>query len=100
MGGVEECGGRGKVCGERGGGECGTCGGVWEGGRFVGEMEECDGRGKVCCGRGGGVWERWRGVGGVEECGWRCKVCGVRGGGEIGRGGVWVGQVSSARQSR
>ena len=31
VGGVEECGGRGKVCGERGGGECGRSGGVWEG---------------------------------------------------------------------
>ena len=30
VGGVEECGGRGKVCGERGGGECGRGGGVWE----------------------------------------------------------------------
>ena len=28
-GGAEECGGRGKVCGERGGGECGRSGGVW-----------------------------------------------------------------------
>ena len=33
--GVEECGGRGKVCGERGGGECGRGGGVWEGVRCV-----------------------------------------------------------------
>ena len=79
MVGVEECGGRGKVYGERGGG-------VWEGVR--------------CVGRGGGVWEEWRGVGGVEECGGRGKVCRGRGGSEFGRGGVWVGQVSRAGQSR
>ena len=44
--GVEECGGRGKVCGERGGGECGRGGGVWEGVRGV------EGS--------GGVWEGYR----------------------------------------
>ena len=49
VGGVKECGGRGKVCGERGGGRCGMGGGVWEG-------VECGGRGKMCGGKGGGVW--------------------------------------------
>ena len=44
--GVEVCGGRGKVCGERGGGECGRDGEVWEGGRGV------EGS--------GGVWEGYR----------------------------------------
>ena len=46
VGGVEECGGRGKVCGERGGGECGRGGGVWEGVR--------------CVEGSGGVWEGYR----------------------------------------
>ena len=31
-------------------------------------------------GRGGGVWEGWRCVGRVEEFGGRVKVCGGRGG--------------------
>ena len=46
VGGVEECGGRGKMCGERGGGECGRGGGVWEGVR--------------CVEGSGGVWEGYR----------------------------------------
>ena len=46
VGGVEVYGGRGKVCGERGGGECGRGGGVWEGVR--------------CVEGSGGVWEGYR----------------------------------------
>ena len=41
VGGVEECGGRGKVCGE-----CGRGGDVWEGVR--------------CVEGSGGVWEGYR----------------------------------------
>jgi len=68
--GHQECGGRGKVCDERGGGECGRGGGVWVGVR--------------CVGGSGGVWERWWSVvGEVEECGGRGKMSGGRG------GGVW-----------
>ena len=48
-----ECGGRGKVCGERGGGVW------WEGWRSERGIE-CGGRGKVV-------------VRGVEECGGRSK---------------------------
>ena len=54
---VQGTGGRGKVCGERGGG-------VWEGWRDVGRgVEECGGRDKVCGGRGGGAFGR-------VVCGW------------------------------
>ena len=58
MGGVEECAGRDKLCGGRGGGEW------WEWWRCVGVVEDCGGR--VRCvvvgveesgGSGGGVWE-------------------------------------------
>ena len=105
--GVEVCGGRGESVWEGwsvvGGVRCvvrgvevsvggvEVCGREWMCG---GGVEECDGRGKVCGGRGGVVWEGWRPVvGGGEECG-------GRDGGEIRRGGVSVGEVSSARQSR
>ena len=47
MGGVEECAGRDKLCGGRGGGEW------WEWWRCVGVVEDCGGRDKVCGGSGG-----------------------------------------------
>ena len=53
-GSVEECYGRGKVCGGRGR----KSGGMWEGWRCVGEVDECGGRGKVSRGRGGGKFGR------------------------------------------
>ena len=34
---------------------------------------------EVCGGRGGGVWEGWRGVGGLEECSGRVEECGGKG---------------------
>ena len=43
--------------------ECGKSGGVWEGWRLGGEVEDCGGRGKVCSGKGG-VLEGMRCVGG------------------------------------
>ena len=65
MGGVEECGGRGEVCGGRGGG-------VW----WEGEV----------CKNGEGMWDRGAGyreqVGGV-----RCVVSEVEGWGRVG--GMW-----------
>ena len=43
------------------------CGGVWEGWRCVGGVEECGRGGGVW--EGGGLWEGWRCVGGMEVCG-------------------------------
>ena len=60
VGGVEECGGRGKVCGGRGGGVW------WEGWRSVVEGVRCMVRGAVVSVGGSEVCGReWRGVGGV-----------------------------------
>ena len=67
VGGIEECGERGKVC-------CGR------GKMCCGRGKVCCGRGKVCGERGGGVWEGvwcvgesgsvwWEGCGRVVE-GW------------------------------
>ena len=66
------------MCGERGGGECGRGGGMWEGVRCVVRGVEVSVGGVEVCGKELGVWE------GVEVCG-RGKVCGGRG------RGVWEG---------
>ena len=75
MGGVEECGGRGEVCG-------GRCGGVWWEGEVCKSGEGMWDRGAGYREQVGGVRcvvRRWRGVGGLEGCG------------EGGRGVWWEG---------
>ena len=78
VGGVEECGGRGRGVWWGGGGWKSVMGG-W---RSVVGLEVCGGRGGGVW-EGRGVWEGWRSVvgewrnvvGGVGECGGKGKLC-------------------------